>query len=63
MVVLPTKSLESPALQSEFQLKFCSLSFCSEKFVGDPEAHVQIRSRKGKRSVNDRVLNKSEHKI
>lgn len=63
MVVLPTKSLENPALQSEFQLKSCSLSFCSEKLLGDPEAHVQIRSRKGKRGVNDGVLNVSEHKI
>lgn len=63
MVVLPTKSLESPALQSEFQLKSCSLSFCSEKLLGDPEAHVQIGSRKGKRGVNDGVLNMSERKI
>ena len=64
MVVLATKSLESPALQSEFpaQVLF-SESFCSEKFLGDPEAHVQIRSRKGKRKVKDRVLNIREHEI
>lgn len=64
MVVLATKSVESPALQSEFpaQVLF-SESFCSEKFLGDPEAHVQIRSRKGKRKVKDRVLNIREHEI
>lgn len=31
--------------------------------LGDPEAHIQIRSKKGKRRVNDRVLNMSGCKI
>lgn len=64
MVVLATKSLESSALQSEFPARvLLSESFCSEKFLGDPKAHVQIRNRKGKRRVKDRVLNIREHEI
>ena len=38
-------------------------SFCFEKSLGDPEAHVQIRNRKGKRRVKERVLNIREHEI
>lgn len=36
-----------------------SESFHSERFLGDPEAHVQSRSRKGKRRVGGIVLNMS----
>lgn len=60
---LATKSLESSALQSEFPARVLLFeSFCFE-FLGDPEAHVQIRNRKGKRRVKDRVLNIREHEI
>lgn len=58
-VVLPTKSLENLAVLNEFPARFLS----SERFLGDPEAQFQIRSRRGKRRVNDRVLNMSEQKI
>lgn len=64
MVFLATKSLESSALQSEFPARVLLFeSFCFEKSLGDPEAHVQIRNRKGKRRVKERVLNIREHEI